>query len=288
MCIAGLKLLRPLNCIFTGVAVIIGALVGAGTKNMAGQEVYIFAFVVAALVAAGGNTINDYFDRNIDKINRPKRPIPSGKIKPETALALGQGFFILGIIFSLLLKNPYCFGLAGLNSIMLTLYAGKLKRTGLPGNLTIGYLVGSTLLFGGLAVAPYGVGNLVPTELWVLVLMAALSTVGRELIKGIQDMPGDRKLRVQTFPLTHGEKKAAIVAVAFILGAVVLSPIPYIQGIFGQAYLIPLLLSIGSFLTACGLILWKQNPMVGGWASLACKIGMGFGLVAFLAGVFSI
>ena len=284
---ASLELIRPINCVLAGIAVLIGGVVGSGRINFAGPDAYILTFLVAALVAGGGNAINDYFDQAIDKINRPKRPIPSGRMKPETALRIARGLLIAGILVSVGLKNPYCFAIAGLNSLMLVLYAEKLKRMGLPGNLTIGYLVGSTFLFGGVAISPYGSGPLVPTELWVLVLMAALSTVGRELIKGIEDMPGDRKLGLRTFPLTYGARKAAVVSALFILTAVGLSPIPYLEGIFGRAYLLPLLASIGFFLAATALILWKPDPKQAKRASLACKLGMGLGLAAFLAGALS-
>jgi geranylgeranylglycerol-phosphate geranylgeranyltransferase len=158
---------------------------------------------------------------------------------------------------------------------------------GLPGNITIGYLVGSTFLFGGLVTGPYA-GVIVPTELLILVLMAALSTIGRELIKGVQDMRGDRKLRLRTFPLTHGARKAAVLATAFILTAVFVSPLPYVLGIFGWAYLMPLALSVLSFLFACAKILRKQTPSATGKASRACKVGMGWGLIAFLVGTLSL
>mgnify|MGYP000306508891 CR=1 FL=1 len=285
--VAIFKLIRPLNCVFAGIAVLIGALLGARVYNFAGWEVYLLAFLVAALVAGGGNAINDYFDRAIDRINRPYRPIPSGQIKPNTALRISQVFFIAGILSSVALKNPFCFAIAGINSLMLVFYAGKLKRLGLPGNLTIGYLVGSTFLFGGLATSPYGAGPLIPTELLVLVLMASFSTVGRELIKGIEDMPGDKKLKLRTFPLTHGARKAAGLATLFILLAIVLAPIPYTEHIFGEYYLYPLLVSIGAFLVAIGLILRNPAPKTAAWSSLACKIGMGFGLLAFLMGTLS-
>jgi geranylgeranylglycerol-phosphate geranylgeranyltransferase len=287
MFLARLALVRPLNCAFTGAAVLIGGLVAAGGWSSIGWDIYALAFAVAALVAGGGNAINDYFDRDIDRINRPNRPIPSGKLRPEDALTTAQMLFVFGILLSVFLRNPYCFALAGLNSLVLTLYAGKLKRMGLPGNITIGYLVGSTFLFGGLATGPYA-GVLVPTELLILVLMAALSTIGRELIKGVQDMRGDRKLRLRTFPLTHGARKAAVLAAVFILTAVFISPLPYILGIFGWAYLVPLALSVLSFLFACAKIFWKQTPSAAGKASRACKVGMGWGLIAFLVGTLSL
>lgn len=276
---ATLELARPLNCLFAGVAVLIGAVVTISSLDISGLVLLLLAFGAAALVAAGGNAINDYFDREIDKINRPNRPVPSGRITPSGALALALVIFALGISFSVFL-NPYCLLLAGLNSLILVVYAARLKRVGLPGNLAIGYLVGSTFLFGGLAAA----GALIPLELLVLVLMAALSTVGRELIKAIEDMRGDKKLGFKTFPLRHGTGKAAVLAIGFIGAAIVLSPLPYM---LGWGYLAFVSLSIVVFIAAAAIIARSRRPEAARRASLACKIGMGLGLLAFLAGVFA-
>jgi geranylgeranylglycerol-phosphate geranylgeranyltransferase len=286
---ARLELVRPLNCLFTGVAVVIGGIVAAGGATVPGW-VFLLAFCVAALIAAGGNAMNDYFDRDIDKVNRPERPIPSERLTAKEALETAQILFVVGIVFSIFLGNPYCFALAGLNSVVLIAYSGVLKRRGLPGNLAIGYLVGSTFLFGGLATSvwrayyEYPPGPLIPTGLLILVLMAAFSTLGRELVKAIQDIPGDKRLRLRTFPLRHGRKKAAGLSIAFLLVAVVMSPIPYLQGIFGEPYVYFLIPSIVSFLSACAIIAVNQKPQMAGKASLACKSGMVLGLLAFLVG----
>lgn len=279
-----LELARPLNCIFTGVAVLIGAVVAVGHADIPGITL-ISAFAAAALVAAGGNAINDYFDRKIDRVNRPERPIPSGRIKAPEALTTAQVLFVAGIVFTVFL-NFYCVLLAGFNALVLALYAWGLKRRGLVGNLAIGYLVGSTFLFGGLATETLRTGSIIPTGLLVLVLMAALSTVGRELIKGIQDMRGDRKLGFKTFPLRHGAGKATVLAIGFICAAIVLSPLPYLLRIFGLQYLAVVAISIVAFIAAAGMIARSRTPKSAARASLASKVGMGLGLIAFLVGVF--
>jgi len=123
-----------------------------------------------------------------------------------------------GALLSIAINLP-CLALAALNSILLALCTGKLKRRGLAGNLAIGYLVGSTFLFGGLAVGPLG-------AVGILASMAALSTIGRELIKDVEDMPGDRELGLRTLPLTHGVRVATWLAMLFIAAAMTLSPLP--------------------------------------------------------------
>jgi geranylgeranylglycerol-phosphate geranylgeranyltransferase len=267
-----------------GVAVLIGAVVTVGNLNIPWQ-VLTFAFLAAAFVAAGGNALNDYSDQEIDRTNRPNRPIPSGRITPLEALVTAQVFLMSGIAFTAFL-NPYCLLIAGLNSYVLVLYAWKFKRWGLVGNLSIGYLVGSTFLFGGFAIASLGAIPVIPSELLILVLMASLSTVGRELIKAIEDIKGDQKLGLGTFPIRHGAEKAAVLAVGFIFAAIAISPLPYLLGSFRWQYLALVMVSIVAFLIAAMIIAQSWEPKAAAKASLACKLGMALGLLAFIVGAF--
>ncbi|MEW6222751.1 MAG: geranylgeranylglycerol-phosphate geranylgeranyltransferase [Candidatus Hadarchaeota archaeon] len=275
-----LELARPLNCAITGLAVVIGSAVAIGPLRVLFWPL-IIPFMAAAIVAAGGNAINDYFDWKIDKVNRPGRPIPSGRLTAEEALKRAQALFAVGVFLSAFL-GFFALALAAANSLVLVAYSWRLKRRGLVGNLAIGYLTGSTFLFGSFA-ANFLFGTpLISAELSVLALMAGLSTVGRELIKGIQDMPGDKKMGLKTFPLEHGARKAAALAIVFILAAVAVSPVPYFLGIFGWAYLALVAVSIAAFIAAVLIIAGGKRSA--GRASLACKVGMALGLLAFLAG----
>ncbi len=267
------ELVRPINCLLAGLAVLIGVVVAGGGELPYAAGV---ALVAAALISGAGNAVNDYFDRDIDAINRPHRPIPSGRLSARTALILAGCLFGAGVVLAALI-NPSCFALAALNSVVLFTYSAELKRRGLAGNLTIGYLVGSTFLFGGLAVGEISVVG-------ILAIMAALSTVGRELIKGIEDMRGDQKLGFRTFPLRYGAGKAAALAIGFIAAAIAISPLPYVLELFGWAYLALVVPSIVAFIAAAAIIVRSRKPKAAGRASLACKMAMGLGLLAFLAG----
>ncbi len=277
---AMLELVRIYNCLLAGVAVLIGAIVTLGGWGLP-SWIALPAFLAAMFVAAGGNAINDYFDRKIDKVNRPQRPVPSGRIRERDALVAAQILFILGILLAVPI-NPYCVLLAALNSLVLAFYAWGIKRRGLAGNIAIGYLVGSTFLFGGLAIGDLSLYKL--EIIGTLAAMAALSTVGRELIKDIQDIPGDRKPGFKTFPLCHGSRGAAALAVAFIAAAVLISPLPYMFLGFGRVYLVIVMLSAAAFVVAAAIILHGQKVKTAGRASFISKIAMGLGLLAFLAG----
>jgi len=277
---AGLKLIRPLNCLLAGIAVIIGAFVAGGKGDW---YFYLLAFLTAFMISGGGNAINDFFDRKIDKINRPDRPIPSGKIKPAEAVKISKILFLAGFATATLMRNMPCLLLAGFNALMLVAYSARLKRTGLPGNITIGYLVGSTFLFGGIALYPFR-QEFLPASLLLLVLLSFFSTVGREIIKSIQDFEGDKRLGLETFPIRYGKRTGAAVASMFVLIAICLSPLPLVCGILRTGYVLFLPMSLFAFITAIGEIVKAQTKKSAAMASNYCKLGMFFGLLSFMAG----
>ncbi|WP_076431082.1 UbiA family prenyltransferase [Haladaptatus litoreus] len=97
------------------------------------------------------------------------------------------------------------------------------------GTLLVSYLGGSTFLFGAAAVGR------VSTPVIVLFLLAALSTFAREIIK---DVESDREEGLNTLPITIGEQPALAMAIAVLLVTVVASPVTYVFGTFGVAYLV--------------------------------------------------
>lgn len=157
----------------------------------------LFAMLTAAFIAGAGYVINDFFDLPIDKINRPDRVIPSGKISPEIAYLYAVLLFIIGILFSFLTANIICIVLAIFNSLALFYYARTFKQSFLTGNLLVAYAAASTFLYGGL------ITNNLKYSL-IVAIYAFLYTVIRELVKDIEDIPGDSKLGANTFALRKG------------------------------------------------------------------------------------
>ncbi|NYT06799.1 MAG: UbiA family prenyltransferase [Methanomicrobiales archaeon] len=136
--------MRPANAVIAGFAAILGYFIASGT--LVPGVLLIWAAVV--LVTAGGNTINDYFDAGIDRINRPDRPIPSGEVREREAWNLSFVLFAAGILMTAF-TNILCVVIAIFNSLLLFLYAARLKRSCLFGNLAVSYLSASIFLFGG-------------------------------------------------------------------------------------------------------------------------------------------
>jgi geranylgeranylglycerol-phosphate geranylgeranyltransferase len=252
-----------------GTAVIVGATIASETFSTA--EVYL-AFLVAFLVCGAGNVINDYFDFEIDKINNPSRPLPSGKISLRVAHLYALGLFMFGIALCIFI-NKYALLLAAFNSFLLYLYAWKIKKSGsIEKNFTVSYLVASPFLFGGVAVENASVTLL-------LALLAGLANTGREIIKDIEDLEGDKKI-IKTLPVEIGVEKSAVLASTFILAAVLISPLPYVFGILSINYLVAVALADAVFVYAALNLKGKKARE----AQKLVKLGMFFGLVAFLAG----
>ncbi|WP_336002602.1 geranylgeranylglycerol-phosphate geranylgeranyltransferase [Halorientalis halophila] len=223
------ELTRPINAVAASVLTFIGAFVAVGWSLQTPQ-------VVAAVVATGfatgaGNAINDYFDREIDRINAPDRPIPRGAVSPRGALVFSVGLFLAAVAFTLALLPLPAIAIAVFNLLALVTYTELFK--GLPGvgNALVAYLGGSTFLFGGAAV-----GAIEPTV--VLFLLAALSTLAREIIKDVEDVAGDREEGLNTLPIAVGEGQSLGLAAALLVVAALASPVPYLLGTFGVAYLV--------------------------------------------------
>lgn len=281
-----LEIMRYENCFMASFAAVIGTLIAfniltSNAPSSYSPEQFPFflsglVFLVVFLISGAGNTINDYFDVRIDSINRPDRPIPSGRMNLKEALYFSYILFALGTLLAFSI-NPICGVIALFNSLMLIFYAKTLKGTPLFGNLSIGYLTGSTFLFGA---SVFGLEGL--KALFVLFLLAALAITAREIVKDIEDMEGDKMEGADTLPLRVGAKKASYLAVLIGFLAVVFSPLPYLLSVLGLHYLYLVLLADLGFLAAIYQLLACNNPTK---SSKMFKIAMFFALIAFIAGV---
>jgi len=250
----------------TSLAVAIGFIVAGGMEISLG---IVLAVVSVFLITGAGNTINDYYDRNADKKNAPKRPIPSKTISAKGALYLAIALFILGIILSYFI-NIECLALASFNSVVLFLYGRNLKSTVFMGNFAVSYLTGSTFVYGALVV-----NNPITTVF--LALLAFLTNVGREIIGDVEDVKGDKKAGLRTFAIVHGEKKSWLYGRVYILAGILLSPVPYLMGLLGIYYLIPVLVADAIFLASIVTNNARLNQKL-------TKIAIFVGLIAFLVG----
>ena len=263
------EIVRPLNCLMGFGAVVIGALIGVGL-DISFLFPVLLASLVAVFVTAGGNTMNDYFDREVDVIVHKKRPIPSRRLSPEEAIVFAVACFVVGVSLAIFI-NFLCLAIAVVNICLLVSYDKHFKKTGFAGNIIVSYLVGSIFLFAGAAV-----GNITTTG--ILATLAFLANLGREIIKDVEDIAGDRKER-KTLPTRIGTKGSLFLAGLFIIAAVILSLFPSVYNILGIEYLIVVVIADIVFLYSVWISF--ENPHK---AKNFVKIGMLLALISFLTG----
>jgi geranylgeranylglycerol-phosphate geranylgeranyltransferase len=242
-----LKLIRPLNCIVMSLAVLVGASL-TGLGNL--QWINLFFGAITAFTLTGAAmAVNDYYDYNIDKINEPNRPIPSGKVSLKASLVITAVLTLIGLSFAFII-SLYCLIFATFAWMFMVTYTTVGKRAGFPGNLLVSACVGAPFLFGSLVVT-----NTVTMNILLFASMAFLANTGREITKGIVDIEGDSQHKIKTIAAVFGRKKAALAATTFFISAVCLSPIPLILNIV-SIWFIPFIL-----VTDVGL-LWCSNSLL--------------------------
>ncbi|UCE96835.1 MAG: UbiA family prenyltransferase [Candidatus Bathyarchaeota archaeon] len=247
------KLIRPVNSIMMGFAVIVGAALAARAAVFQQSQNLVLGFITGFSLTGAAMAINDYYDRGIDAINEPKRPIPSGKVTPKETLSFALCMTIIGLVAALVtspIPNWQCLVIAVVSWTIVVLYVTKGKSTGLPGNLLVSTCITIPFAYGSFVI---GRGLLVTTG--VFLALVFLSNTGREITKGIVDLQGDKESNIKTVAVLYGERNAAVVAVIFYLSAVSLTPLPWLVEIVTFWYLpFVILTDIGLILASISLL----------------------------------
>jgi len=230
---------RPVNAVAAGLAAVVAYFIATVTIIPA----VILIFVVVALITAAGNVINDYFDMEIDRVNRPERPIPSGQVSMPAARAYAVALFLAGILVCLN-TNWLCIAIAVFNAFLLICYAARLKRTPLFGNIAVSYLAASMFLFGGAFDGMQGLFHVMP-----FAVMTFFAMLARELVKDGEDVEGDKVSGAVTIPIRYGMKATMLLALVCALLGIVVSLVPYLW--WGPWYISGILLVDGIMLFAC-------------------------------------
>lgn len=210
---------RPVNSLAAGIAAIVAYLIATGTVI---RETLLL-FAVVALITAAGNVINDYFDVEIDRVNRPDRPIPAGRVTLPGARAYAVTLFLAGILVCLK-TSVLCIAIAVFNAVLLVVYAARLKRTPLLGNIAVSYLAASMFLFGGALAGIPGIFHVMP-----FAAMTFFAMLARELVKDAEDVEGDRASGAVTLPILRGIPFTLYLAFFCAVLGIAASLLPYLR-----------------------------------------------------------
>jgi len=237
---AYVELVRPHNVLAAALSTALGYSTASRAVGIHLDMVdLVVACLVVALVAAGGYAVNDYFDYRVDLVNKPYRPVPSGRVTLKEVLELSVVLGIAGVLLS-----TY-FGVLSLlyvvlNSIMVYAYSAKIKETGFLGNLVVSLEGAATIVYGSLVVylrtgtAEVLLASLIPSSIAFTLLL------GREVVKTIEDYYADAERGVRSLPRTIGLRASALVASAILLTVLPLSALPALSGYYNRVTYIPL------------------------------------------------
>lgn len=259
----------------------VGVIVGAYLTWL--KPIYytpIMSAIAAGLVCAAGNVINDLVDIKIDTINHPERILVRGTLSKRYALWLGSLLNILAVIVAFSVNLPVT--LIAVSAILLLYFYNYFaKRIIILGNVIIALLAALIFITGGIAV-DYKLAFYLPGPL-VGSLFAFLFHLVREIVKDIEDIKGDRKAGIRTFPQIFGIQKSLMVVIFLFLILVVFTYVPVIRGWFGSWYKIITVYIVDLPLLAFLIFLWgNPSPKMLRIGSIWLKIGMGLGIIALL------
>jgi 4-hydroxybenzoate polyprenyltransferase len=228
------QLARPFTLLAPALGMASGGIVAyfaAGDKLVRGPEflqVLLLGTIAAALLNAASNALNQIFDLDIDRINKPGRPLCTGAVS-----SLGAGVFaaitaamalILAVVVTTLTGHwgtVALFGAAAIFSLAYSVPPMRMKARGWWANLTVALPRGTLLKVAGWSLAQ----SILSVEAWYIGLIMGLFLVGATTTKDFADVRGDAAYGVKTLPVVHGAEKAAKFVAPFIVLPFLLLPL---------------------------------------------------------------
>ncbi|OGU27708.1 MAG: hypothetical protein A2057_02550 [Ignavibacteria bacterium GWA2_35_9] len=233
-----LRISRPVNALITFLVISVACIISIYGDYSVLK--IILAGLSGALTASAGNVINDYFDIEIDKVNRPHRVLPKGELTLKEALNFYiflTGIALLFSVFISLLALLEVFFAAAL----LFLYSYRIKRIPLLGNFVVAFLTGFAFIYGGIAV------NNVEAAM-IPALFAFLINFIREIVKDMEDIEGDKQQGINSYPAVHGFKKAKTLIVFITIVLIILTVFPFIQELYKIEYFLVVMIFVNPLL----------------------------------------
>lgn len=263
-----LALVRVPNLALSAAGVAIGGVLAQGRFAIPGM--LRLAMLSAIGLGAAGNVANDIADQEIDRVNRPGRPLVNGGLSVNVAVIVGGLLGGAGLLAAWLVDmRVFALGLAAL-AVMLV-YSPLLKRHGIAGNLAVAVVASVPLIYGAMAVGWWRAG-LVASGL------AAILHFAREIVKDLEDVSGDAALGRRTIPIVFGRETAFLIAAATLVAFVPASFAPFFASWYGRRYAI----AVGLIDLGVGILIARllDRQLTGARAGI--KAAMLAGLLALL------
>ncbi|MGH1362231.1 MAG: geranylgeranylglycerol-phosphate geranylgeranyltransferase [Calditrichia bacterium] len=242
-----ISLARPVNVLITALSIgVAGLIAGIGDYHIQ----LLLAMCSAGLIAAAANSINDYFDIEIDRINKPDRPLPAGHISANAGKQIALIEYAVGNSIAAII-SPVALAMALFFSALTFLYASHFKRQPIWGNMVVSLSTAAAFIYGGVAVNSF-------RETIYPATFAFFFHFGREIIKDMEDIEGDRAMGARTLPIVFGFSAAKrLIWLNFIL-LVLATLLPFYLQQYGITYMIIVLIGVYPVLGYC-LFSIQQN-----------------------------
>lgn len=263
-------ILRPINCLIAFVSVLIGAWIG---RSVVFTPRLLLACVVAFIVCAFGNIINDLSDVEIDRINNPQRPLVKGTVN-EAAVIIGALVFVALALLCSFSLGLLSFIVVAAAIVLLFLYGMILKKT-IVANFLVAGVSGLSFVLGGIVAA---------NSLCIIPFVFSLFVhTPRETIKDVIDMRGDERCGVTSLPIHFGIEKSFTASALLLALLCLLLPFPFfLQTLKLRYMLIVLIFAYPLLIYTIIKLLTKPSKKELTILSTVLKISMVVGLVAMI------
>ena len=253
-----LELSRPFTLVAPALGFASGAVTAAGAapREPWSSDLVVYPFiglVMAAVLNAASNALNQIYDLDIDRINKPRRPLPSGRLSLADAWSFTIATYAAALVLAWLVApggRHECFWIVVTATMITILYSVppfRTKRLGIWANLTIAIPRGVLLKVAGWSAVKtiYGV------EPWFIGAIFGLFLLGASTTKDFADMDGDERGGCRTLPIIYGVKRAAwMISPSFVVPFLMISAGTFAGILTGNFILLQLLAAV---MTAYGI-----------------------------------
>ncbi len=271
-----IRLFRPELPFAAGICVLMGEIIALGSFPTIREAA--LGFVCGFFLSATALILNDYFDLEVDRINAPERPLPSGLVSKPEVIGLTIITTVLGLASAYLIGPPELLVAVIFWGIGF-LYNWKYKEAGLLGNLMVSASTAVTFILGGMiAGEPWN------KIVWIVGMIGFFLDLGEEIGADAMDMEGDKKRRSRSIALMKGRPFAIRISGSLFFLVVLISFIPALLGWMGTVYLVTISITSVCTIYFTLKLLGSQTIDQGRFSLRGIYLGALFGMLAFIAG----
>ena len=266
-----LEFSRPFTLVAPALGFASGAATAAGAapRELWSPDLLVYpliGLVMAAVLNAASNALNQIYDLEIDRINKPKRPLPSARLSLEEAWTFTFVTYGVALVLAWLVepdRRHECFWIVVVATVITVLYSAppfRTKRLGIWANVTIAVPRGVLLKVAGWS----AVKTIMGSEPWFIGAIFGLFLLGASTTKDFADMEGDARGGCRTLPIMYGVRRAAwLISPSFVVPFVMIAIGTYLGILTGTPALLYLLSIVmtGYGIYVCYLMLRRPEDL---------------------------